>query len=232
MDSFNKIAVSGKIASGKTTVSDYLKEKFGYVQIRSAEYLKKICSDMAKLNLMESMDPTISTDLIEKKLNENIEFISKDRNEYIKLKDRLEELRHDFSHVRSTDKKTDDVREMLQVVANVILNEIRQDIWVGASIKQMKSLKLEMGHEKFVHDDLRYPFEFTALRKEGFVICRMDITEETQAKRIKKIYGNINPERLTHISETGLDNHIFDYNFSTEQPLDKMLTEIKNTIAG
>lgn len=231
MDLFNKIAISGKIASGKTTVSDYLHDELGYVQIRSAEYLKRICKDMAKLNLLESSEANINTSIIEKSLNKDINFISNSKEEEELIRYKIDELRTRFSHVKSTDRKTDDVREMLQIVANVLLNEVRQDIWVGSAIKTMKSLQKE-GLHKFVHDDIRYPFEFSALRKEGFVLFRMDITEVTQSKRIKKIYGDIAPERLTHISEIALDRHVFDYNFSSEIPLDDMLNEIKETVVG
>lgn len=232
--SVNRIAISGKICSGKTTVSDYLKDNYGFTQIRSAEFLKKICSTMAKINLLSSVSSAnqTATASLYNILDNYIRYISKNDIEYNKVKEEITRLHKEFSHIKDASKKTDDVREMLQVVANELIEKVRQDIWVSSTIKYMKELELTEGVTKFVHDDMRYPFEYDALRKEGFVLIRLNISKEIQLKRIKKLYGKIKPERLEHISETALDRALFDYEISSDQPLPDMLLEIKKIICS
>lgn len=232
MDYFNRIAISGKMASGKTTVSNFLIDSFGYIPIRSAEYLKKICNDLAILNMVESVNsPYFVINSVRESLKMNTKFIAKDEQEKEKLLKEFETLRQQFSHVKDISKKTDDVREMLQVVANVISTNIREDIWVESSMKTMDKLNQD-SKMKIVHDDLRYQFEFDRLRKAGFVILRLEVSEKVQKKRVKTLYGKIAPERYDHISETDLDNSKFDYVIDADQPLINMLDEIKQLIIG
>ena len=230
--SVNRIAISGKICSGKTTVSNYLRDEYGFTQIRSAEFLKKICSTMANINLILSMssERRFVVDSLYKVLDNHIRYISKDDSEYNKITEEMTRLHKEFSHIKNTSKKTDDVREMLQVVANELINKVREDIWISSTIKYMKELETTKGITKFAHDDMRYPFEYDALRKEGFVLIRLNISKETQLKRVKKLYGEVRPERLEHISETALDRGLFDYEINSDQPLPYMLAEIKKII--
>lgn len=232
MDYYNKIAISGKMTSGKTTVSDFLINSYDYSPIRSAEYLKNICHDLATINMVESVNsPHFIINSAREFLKINTKFISKDDQEYEKLIKELEELRQQFSHVKDTTKKTNDVREMLQVVAKTISENVREDIWIQSSLKKMNSL-LKEGKTKIVHDDLRYQFEFDELRRQGFVLIRLEVSPEVQAKRIKTLYGKIEPELINHISEMDLDYKDFDYTINADQPLIDMLEEIKNIITG
>jgi dephospho-CoA kinase len=230
MEYFNKVSISGKISSGKTTVSDYLKEEMGYTQIRSAGYLKKLCSAMASKNLIMDVSGVTSTKMFDDEITEIIDFLSNGAEEKKKLKSLVNELLVEYSDVTSIAKKTDRVREMLQVVANRAINDIRQTIWVDACMKEMKELSKILDTKLFIHDDLRYPHEYETLRREGFVLIRLDITEEEQKKRVKRLYGDIEGSRLTHISEIALDRHVFDYNVDATQPLEDMLQEILDIV--
>lgn len=232
MDYFNRIAISGKMTSGKTTVSNFLIDSFGYTPIRSAEYLKKICNDLAILNMVESVNsPEFVINSAIEFLKINTNYIANNEYEFEKLLKEFGKLRRQFSHVKDTKKKTNDVREMLQVVAKTISENVREDIWVQTSIKEMNKL-IKEGKTKIVHDDLRYQFEFDRLRKAGFVILRLEVSEKVQKKRVKTLYGKIAPERYDHISETDLDNSKFDYVIDADQPLINMLDEIKQLIIG
>lgn len=222
----NKIAISGKIASGKTTVSDYISNNYGHIQIRSAEYLKKLCMDIAIGN-KKSQILTGKLKTIYSEAYETVQFIAINEEESRLIWNRLKPLMKEFNDVLDTSKKTDRVRSMLQIVANDLIDNVRQTIWIDSLIKGVGD-KLETS-PLFVHDDLRYPFEALALRNAGFTLIRLDISKEEQLKRVGELYPDLNLKRLNHKGETALDKHGFDYVISSNQPLEDMLTEI-NTI--
>lgn len=236
MGYYDMIAISGKICSGKTTISDYLQENHGYLRVSSAYYLKLICAEMAKMNMMnKALKKELPTDrneykeFVTEQFHEYIDFISKSSDERNLIFQFIHLLHIEFSDVLSTSHKNDRVREMLQVVANVLINNVRETIWVQSIADHMEILKKE-GHEKFVHDDMRYCFEVPVLEDCGFVTLRLEITPQEQKRRIKKVYGSIKPERLTHVSEIDLDYTPFHYMVDADSPLEEVLNYIENLV--
>lgn len=231
MDLVSKVAISGKICSGKTTISNHLVDIYGHTRISSAKHLKSICGKMATYNLFNNLfndSLAVNKSVLNTyndSLKEEIRFITNNEEEFEKAFDLALKLRKDFSHVENTEQKTDDVRNMLQEVARVMLDNIRKDIWINSMFKST-----DPSTPFLVHDDLRYPAEYDILREHGFVMVRLDIEEDLQAKRIKKLYGKIDPKRITHISETLLDNHEFDYNIDASLPLEEVLKQIDEII--
>lgn len=220
------ISVSGKIASGKTTVADYIKEQYGFTQIRSAKYLKELCALIANKNLF--LLAGFPTQIIDQKIAELLRYISISEEEYQHLLLKTDEYVEMYHDITDTSKKTNEVRSMLQDVAYKIKEEVRQSIWIDSCLKDM----YEMDGENFIHDDLRYPFEHEKLRQHGFILIRLDIDEATQAKRVKKLYGNIDKERFSHISETALDGYEFDYRIDASLPLEEVLRQVDEIIKG
>ena len=67
---------------------------------------------------------------------------------------------------------------------------------------------------------MRYVNEYNALKKNGFIIIKLEITKEEQIKRIKKTYPNTYQEhisRLEHISETNSNNLIADLTVKSDE---------------
>lgn len=88
-------------------------------------------------------------------------------------------------------------RKLIQDFAEKI-KEIDPDIWIKILDKKIKNL------DNIVIDDLRFKNEFDYLRKNGFIIIRINIELIQQLKRLKNTYPYTwkqHADRLTHCSE-------------------------------
>ena len=125
-----KIAVTGKMCSGKTTLCNYLCEIEPRFQIFSfGKKVKDVARDLF------NMDPQV-----------------KDRTLLTSIGQKM--------------------------------REIDKDVWVNYVIDQCKDV------EYCLVDDLRYQNEYEALVKNGFKIIQLNISDELQEERIKKVYPN------------------------------------------
>ena len=86
-------------------------------------------------------------------------------------------------------------------------------------------------------DDLRFPNEYSALKKKGFIIVKLLISKEFQEERIKITYPQnytTHLNRLNDISESFTDSLLEDYSFtvteksedSLENFIDQLITKI------
>ena len=125
-----KIAVTGRMCSGKTTLCNYLCELEPRFQIFSfGKKVKDVASDLFL------MDPLI-----------------KDRT--------------------------------LLTGIGQKMREIDLEVWINYVLNQCKDV------EYCLVDDLRYQNEYEALVKNGFKIIQLNISNELQEERIKKVYPN------------------------------------------
>jgi dephospho-CoA kinase len=213
MSDFNRIAISGKLCSGKTTVAEMF-TNMGYKRLYFANELKILCSDIAKYNkataaMKDSFDvpPSIFMDAI----NSDLRRICLDEDEFLKAREQIELILVDFKNITYYDPKVDnkdsEVRRMLQQVGTEYMRyHVNDKIWVNAVEKSLGDF------DHIVVDDLRYQNEFDMLRKNGFVMIRLEIPRELQLSRARKLYGmNFDESKLDHISETSLDGVNFDY---------------------
>lgn len=80
------------------------------------------------------------------------------------------------------------------------MREIDGNVWI-----KMMERELDVhSNEKVVIDDVRFWDEFLMLRDRQFLIVRLDVEEEEQLRRIRKLYGdeaNGHIQRLKHESE-------------------------------
>ena len=93
-------------------------------------------------------------------------------------------------------------RELLQSIGTK-MREIDKDIWAKSTIERSKKL------QNVIIDDLRYPNELKYLKKNNFILIRLNISKEEQMKRLKETYPNTfhqHIENINHHSETSLDN--------------------------
>jgi len=238
---FNRIAISGKICSGKTTVAEMLKNELGYTRMFFANELKVLCTDISNYNKfmvsMTSIPPVGNgASIMMDKIIEDIHRITTGDEEFYKAYQLVLGLIQQYKHVTNynmdADKKDNAAREMLQIVANVLRDQVNSNIWCNSALLKMNELQSVCGFDKFVVDDLRYPNEFELLHQNGFVLVRLNISEAVQDKYVKKLYGKMDESRLTHISETALDNMTFDYVVDADQELDSMLDEVSKIVSG
>ena len=140
-----KIAICGKMASGKTTMAEkFVKQHEGFGRFSLAEAVKRFARFV--YDIPEG---------------------HKDRVAFQKIGDGARQ----------------------ELYENVWLNTLLNDIKVHEDIN-----KLENGNEgfitNFVIDDVRYVNEVINLKKEGWLLVKIQIDDELQIKRLKKRYPN------------------------------------------
>ena len=107
-------------------------------------------------------------------------------------------------------------RKLLQDVGRK-MREVDPDVWTNALINKIRSFP---GDQNIVVDDLRFMNEYEALKKENFIIIRLNVKASTQLKRLSDIYPNNwreHVERLEDISEIALNDCEVDYNIDSNE---------------
>lgn len=211
------IALSGKLASGKSTLAEKLVEEKGYLILSIGSTIKKITNFLIE-------DPDKINSYLEKKINEN------ERKELLRII--FSEFEEKFAKGKfEKDKKgfyvkNNSYRKLTQFIATTFRERLGEEIWVIFVSKEANELK-EKG-KKVIIDDLRYKKEKEIFEEYGFKIIRINVSLENQIKRIKsRGDGIISSEQLNHHSETSLDGENFDFSIDSDE---LSIEEIKNKI--
>lgn len=219
-----RIAISGKMTSGKTTCSEHLIERFGYKRISFATPIKWIVEKWFR-NLCESRHSSKEVDHVAE-VNRLYFFLCEvfdgDLPKASRATDMLtEEILPDFYDIDWSVEKNAKWRKCLQDVGGGrIRTELDDNVWINHAVRQMKPDGL------YICDDLRYRNEYGLLETNGFTTIRLDISKEMQQERIKKLYGNIDPIRLLHPSEIDLDDTKFQHHLDADQQLTWVLHDL------
>lgn len=234
MGDFDRIAISGKMCSGKTTVANMLQHEMDYTRMFFAQEIKILCRDIVNYNkaAAANLEIELRRPLLEIIWND-IQRITKTDEEYSAAIEQLLEIMEDYKHViyydLSSDKKTNDIRKMLQQVGTDYMRvNVSDSIWINA----LQSSIAKAGEVKIIIDDVRYPNEFEMLRKEGFVMIRLNVSREVQLRRLKQLYGLIDESKLRHTSEIAIDHAPFDYVLDSDQSAEELLKDIRLLIGG
>lgn len=174
------VALSGKMASGKSSIVQKIKEKYPDKTVKSvsiAYSLKKFCHDWYGMSLDE-------------------------------------------------DKKD---RDLLIKVANQ-MRSIDPNVFVKKAINEAKELNGKC--DIVCIDDLRFSNEPMYLKEAGFLLYRINASEETRKQRLINKYGEMESKqhilKLSDPSECDLDNYTkFDVVLDGEKSLDELKEEIK-----
>lgn len=234
MSDFDRIAISGKMCSGKTTVANMLERDLGYIRLFFADELKTLCRDIALYNKVAAAGLELAARKpILEIIWDDAQRITTTDEEYAAAMNQIlfimEEFREVTHYDPNSDKKSNEVRRMLQQVGTEYMrHNVNDNIWVNALEKQIKKWE----PAKLVVDDMRYPNEFEMLRKNGFVMVRLSVSRDVQQKRLSKLYGSIDESKFVHPSETALDHMIFDYVIDADQPAEEMLKDIRSLLGG
>ena len=98
-------------------------------------------------------------------------------------------------------------RTLLTTLATSMRN-IQSDVWIQYLMKQTK------GHDFCIIDDVRYQDEIDALIQDGWIIIKLQISNDLQEKRIKRMYPQTFEDHLKnrhHISEKNEINYPDNY---------------------
>lgn len=121
-------------------------------------------------------------------------------------------------------------RKLLQDFAQS-LKEIDKNVWINYLDKYIRTLPI---NSNIVVDDLRFPNELNYLKKNGFIIIKLDVNYELQIERIKKTYPNdylLHINRLNDISESYINDFEYDYLFEINSESESnIINSIKNII--
>ncbi|MCK4649204.1 hypothetical protein KAT51_06750, partial [bacterium] len=110
-------------------------------------------------------------------------------------------------------------RKLLQDIG-FKMREIRPTVWIDFLIDQIR------GKDKIVVDDIRYPNEYEALKKEGFKMIRVVADREICIKRLSERDGTAAIERLDDESETAMDDVEIKNVLDGSLPLEEMRNQL------
>lgn len=122
-------------------------------------------------------------------------------------------------------------RNLLQNIGEM-LKTIKKDVWVDHTISKIRDCE----YNSIVLDDCRFPNEFYALKKDGFIMIKINIDPETQMKRLKNTYKNNwkrHYDRKNNESETALDrfdDNMFDLILDADEDIRDKMNKIHTVI--
>ena len=98
-----------------------------------------------------------------------------------------------------------------------------KDIWIKYILKN--------NSDNIIIDDLRYPNELRALKKENFIIIKLDLDKDSQLERLKKCYPDSFKDHINnmnHESELLMDNlDDSEFNFIIKSDNDMLVNLIQ-----
>lgn len=211
-----RIAFSGKMASGKSTTAKHLMDEYGYVKTCMAAVMKEIEQIQATQHPeMWHTELRPWLELIVPKTNMMSGSVRSEVGQWIV---RL------MRKIPSTPGEKN--RDFLQALGNGLREFHHEDVWVNTVITSMGNM------DNVVIDDIRYPNEIERLREEGFIIVRLNVSEEVQKARYKEEYGSIEGIDFEHPGEIALDNYDdYDYVIDADISIEELHEKVDEIVA-
>lgn len=203
----NKIAITGKMVSGKSTLSKQLSKTMGYQIISISSSINQtaallienekllneyLFSKIENYRIASILFETLTSTFQKKFMNTRVTWSKDSKGKFI---------------------KTQPYRELLQMVATSGRALMGEGIW--CEFTKSDVLDLNNRNIPVIIDDLRLPSEKKFFEDFGFDIIRLDIESNEQRRRLLQLYGDINEDLLNHSTETALDNEDFLYRIDT-----------------
>jgi dephospho-CoA kinase len=204
-----RIAFSGKMGAGKTTLRNQLEQE-GFCGFALADPIKWL----AEVQLM-------SVSQWDSELNSRLTQLFP--TDSVLRKTMKPMLKKAFITYPPQEGKN---RRLLQHIGTDIGRKLNPVIWVNALTNMVKNLG------DVVVDDVRFNNEVDGLHRAGFCIIRLNVSRETQEERLIQRDGALPAlESFDHISETELDQcSQFDWVINADRPLEDVLHELYRII--
>lgn len=214
-----KVAFSGKMTAGKTTIANILEKEYGYVALpiggrikkvsnlliedrnELITYLAQILPDHTLKNEENSVQVTYNA--LDELFNNNfmkVLFSKGVNNVFVK----------ESSGVYQ---KNEYYRSLTQEVGSKIREIFGEQIWCQICLNEANHL-VEMG-KMVICDDIRLDVENKMFTEQGYTLIRFDVEPEEQKKRILKLYKTYTEAALIHQTETELDTFKFENRLDT-----------------
>jgi hypothetical protein len=106
----------------------------------------------------------------------------------------------------------------------VAVRDIDPDAWVNCALADIDDpvpagSVHDYDFQPVVIDDCRFPNEYWALKERGFVVVRVQASQNVRVSRLRE-NGKLQDEsQLAHVSETALDERAADYTVYNEDTL-------------
>jgi hypothetical protein len=196
-----KLAVSGKMCSGKTTVSNLIMSIYPYFsRVVIAEPLK----ELAQACTLDGVARDTVVGRILLRLFDGRPSLG------VSALRAFEERRSQNTDVFDKGEKP---RRFLQDLGTDF-RALDPDVWVRDAVNRSGS------RIHLICDDLRFGNEAGAFMRAGWKLIRCVIPEEQRLLRVEEVYGDYPQELLEHASEVGLDHwDRWDYQLDTSVPL-------------
>lgn len=192
------LATSGKLASGKDTIAEAVMKEF-HSEVKHHLSFAAPLKDEAQ----EILGILRSSQTPEEAVKRIVDFdVPLDKAEHIV--DIAYEAANAEPNINTRD-RTPWVRLLLQYWGVEVRRANNPDYWRNKAI--LIAADKIASEIPIMVTDARFPGEVEALHEIGFTVVRLEITPETQAKRLGSRDGlAVDPKALVHETETALDN--------------------------
>lgn len=174
-----KVIIIGKMASGKSSIANYLDEKHGFTVISLAEVIKEMEKQL------EWKDTT------------DLQIVERFFNYLDPMKKAM--MVKILEEARKIPREKGKPRLRLQHIGTESRKRLYDAIWIEQASKRAE------GIENVVIEDVRFVNEFLYFKRLGYKTILLSVNEDVQRDRIIQLYGKLDPKALTHPSETGVD---------------------------
>lgn len=116
---------------------------------------------------------------------------------------------------------------------------IDEDVWVRHCLNPIDR-RIEFARRypnvveqyRYVVSDLRQPNEYRALRERGFVIIRINASDDVRLTRMKREGDVFTPEALNHETERYVDTFDVDYEITNDGSLRQLYEQVDAIMRG
>lgn len=105
------------------------------------------------------------------------------------------------------------------------LRELDPDVWIKYLYKQIGDTS-----DNIVVTDARQPNEYKSLKKNGFIIVKLEADEETRIQRILDSGDTFSIEQLEHPTEKNVDSVDADFTICNNGDLNSLKRSVANLV--
>ncbi|WP_232696154.1 deoxynucleotide monophosphate kinase family protein [Brevibacillus daliensis] len=172
-----KVALTGKMRSGKDTVADYLAEHYGFTRFAFGDGIKRVCSELFPDQFADGKKPRALLQGVGQAMRA---------------------FDPDVWANRTLDKIDREDKAIFRGAYKLLLcDEV---------ISEVQANPLQV-----VITDLRQPNEYARLYTEGYVIIRVNASDDTRLERMRSAGDTFDLADLTHDTERYVDVFAVDY---------------------
>lgn len=215
-----RIAISGKICSGKTTLAEHLVQQYKLQRLTFAKYVKELaaalCEQRDHPETGHARLLAVSKLITEANDLPMIQFLLKAR----RILEQHPGVNYIYDANHNTEIKDSLSRPFLQAIGHGIRQRFHDMVWINTTLS---GLDPTIG---YVIDDMRYENEYEELKSYGFTTIRLDVTRAMQVKRLAQKNVVYKEKDFQHSTETALDTFEFDFRIDADQPLEVCLSAL------